>query len=64
MSLTIEELDESLFWLEMLIFAELVAANRLDELLDEGKQRLKVLSKARSSTKQNKIQTFTQSLIY
>ncbi len=51
LSLTVEELDESVFWLEMLIFADLVAADRLDELVDEGNQLLKILSKARSNTK-------------
>lgn len=51
LSLTIEELDESIFWLEMLAFTEIIPAERLSELMDEGLQLLKVLSKSRSNTK-------------
>lgn len=51
LSLTIEELDESTFWLEMLVFTEIIASERLDGLADEGLQLLKILAKARSNTK-------------
>lgn len=51
LSLTIEELDESLFWLEMLVFTDIIAEERLNDLLDEGQQLLKILSKSRSNTK-------------
>ena len=49
LSVTIEELDESLFWLETLIYTELVPEHRLADLIDEGYQILKILSKSRKS---------------
>lgn len=39
------------FWLDMLVFTEIVPAKRLADLIDEGQQLLKILSKARSNTK-------------
>ncbi|QKZ15291.1 four helix bundle protein [Spirosoma sp. KUDC1026] len=52
-SIVVEELDESLFWLEMLIFTEILSESRLSVLMDEGYQLLKILSKSRSSTGHN-----------
>ena len=49
LSITIEELDESLFWLETLIFTEIIPEPRLHELIDEGYQLLKILSKSRKT---------------
>ncbi len=49
LSIVVEELDESLFWLEMLIFTEIVSETRLSDLMNEGYQLLKILSKSRSS---------------
>ncbi|OJW80896.1 MAG: hypothetical protein BGO59_34880 [Spirosoma sp. 48-14] len=49
LSVTIEELDESLFWLETLVFTELVVEHRLADLMDEGYQLLKILSKSRKT---------------
>ncbi len=49
LSLVIEELDESLFWLETLILVELVPESRLADLKDEGYQLLKILSKSRKT---------------
>jgi hypothetical protein len=43
-------LDESIGWLEMLIFAEIVTEDKLNELINEGGELLKILSKARGST--------------
>ncbi len=51
LSLVIEELDESIFWLDTLIFIEILPAERLVNLIDEGQQLLKILAKARSNTK-------------
>lgn len=48
-SVTLEELDESLFWLETLVFTEIVPENRLLDLIDEGYQILKILSKSRKT---------------
>ncbi len=49
LSIVIEELDESLFWLETLIFTELVSNHRLAPLINEGYQLLKILSKSRKT---------------
>lgn len=51
LSITVEELDESIFWLDTLAFTEIVASDRLADLIDEGNQLLKILSKSRSNTK-------------
>ncbi|MVM40902.1 four helix bundle protein [Spirosoma sp. HMF3257] len=50
LSIVVEELDESLFWLEMLIFTEILPENRLNNLIDERYQLLKVLAKSRNNT--------------
>lgn len=50
LSIVVEELDESLFWLETLTLTELVSENRLSGLIEEGYQLLKILSKSRKTT--------------
>ena len=50
MSIVVEELDESLFWLEMLVFSDILPEHRLHDLLDEGYQLLKILAKSCSNT--------------
>jgi four helix bundle protein len=50
-SVSIEELDESTFWLETLILTELIPEHRLSDLIDEGYQLLKILAKSRKSVK-------------
>ncbi|MEZ0485609.1 four helix bundle protein [Fibrella aquatica] len=52
LSLSIEELDESVFWLETLILTELLPENRLSDLIDEGYQLLKILAKSRKTAKE------------
>ncbi len=54
LSLVIEELDESLFWLETLIFVELIPETRLADLIEEGYQLLKILSKSRKTTSERR----------
>ncbi|MFC5411846.1 four helix bundle protein [Larkinella bovis] len=49
LSISLEELDESLFWLETLSLTEIVPEHRLAELSDEGYQLLKILSKSRKT---------------
>ncbi|GAB3746797.1 four helix bundle protein [Spirosoma pomorum] len=49
LSITLEELDESLFWLETLIDLDLIAQKRLVDLIDEGYQLVKILSKSRKT---------------
>ncbi|MVM31652.1 four helix bundle protein [Spirosoma sp. HMF4905] len=49
LSITLEELDESLFWLETLVFTDILPGHRLQDLTDEGYQILKILSKSRKT---------------
>lgn len=49
LSISLEELDESLFWLETLILTDLIPEHRLTDLMDEGNQLLKILSKSRKT---------------
>ena len=50
LSITIEEADESLFWLEILVESKTVPENKLNELMKEAEEITKVLSKARKNT--------------
>ena len=50
LSIVIEELDESLFWLEMIIDAGFLPPERLTDLIKEGYELLAILSKARKNT--------------
>ena len=50
-SIVIEELDESIFWLEMIIDLGYQTLERLQELIQEGYELLSILSKARKNTK-------------
>ncbi len=50
LSITIEEADESLFWLEILVESNIVPENKLSELMKEAEEITKVLSKARKNT--------------
>ncbi len=50
-SIVIEELDESIFWLEMIIDLGYLTLKRLQELIKEGYELLSILSKARKNTK-------------
>jgi four helix bundle protein len=50
LSITIEEADESLFWLEILVESQIVTENKLPDLMKEAEEIIKVLSKARKNT--------------
>ena len=51
LSIVVEEVDESEYWLEVIRDAELSTdANQLSELLNEANELNKILSKARGST--------------
>ncbi|MDQ1088374.1 four helix bundle protein [Siphonobacter sp. SORGH_AS_1065] len=50
-SITIEEADESLFWLEIIRETDLMSAKRLEELMKEALEIVKVLAKARKNSK-------------
>ena len=47
---TIEEADESLFWMEIITESGIFPAERLDSLMQEATEILKILSKARKNT--------------
>jgi four helix bundle protein len=50
LSITIEEADESLFWMEILVESKTIPPNRLENLMQEVTEIVKVLSKARKNT--------------
>jgi four helix bundle protein len=49
LSIVVEEADESLFWMEIMIEAEIVKAKELDYLSDEANQILKIVSASRKT---------------
>lgn len=51
LSVTIEELDESLFWLEILIDSGIVARSETTKFESEGQELVAILSKARRATR-------------
>lgn len=50
LSITIEEADESLFWMEILAESKIIPINRLENMMQEATEIIKVLSKARKNT--------------
>ena len=44
-----EEADESVFWMEVLVEAEIVTQQKISVLLNEAKEILAIVSKARKS---------------
>ena len=50
LSITVEEADESLFWLEILVETDIMPESRLKDLMQEAEEILKILSKARKNT--------------
>jgi four helix bundle protein len=49
LSITIEEADETLFWMEILIESGIYTETKMKEVMDELTEIIKVLSKARKS---------------
>ncbi|WP_109434237.1 MULTISPECIES: four helix bundle protein [Aquimarina] len=49
-SITVEEADETVFWLEVLRDSELASRKIIDPLLKEAEEIVKVVSKARKNT--------------
>ncbi len=54
LSIVVEEADESLFWMEVLVEAELVKQTEISPLMNEANEILKVVSTARKSVSDNK----------
>jgi len=49
LSTVVEEADESVFWMEILVEAEVVTPAALSHLIDEGNQILKITSASRKT---------------
>ena len=49
LSIVVEEADESAFWMEILVEAEVVPSKALDYLSDEANQILKIVSASRKT---------------
>src|ERR1700743_767212 len=47
LSIVIEEADESIFWMEVLVEADVIKAEQIADLMNEGNEILKVVSSAR-----------------
>lgn len=54
LSIVVEEADESVFWMEILVEAEIVEQQALNHLLKEGNEILKVVSTSRKTVSENK----------
>ena len=52
--IVVEEADETLFWPEMIIGAEIMDAKGTNLLLKESEEVLKIVSKSRKTFKENK----------
>ena len=52
LSITIEEADESLFWLEIISESKILPVEKLDSLMKEAEEIVKILSTARKSSSQ------------
>jgi four helix bundle protein len=54
LSTVVEECDESIFWMEILVEAEIVASNDMQYLLKEGSEILKITSASRKTVSAHK----------
>jgi four helix bundle protein len=54
LSTVVEEADESAFWMEILIEADIVTPSQLSHLNDEANQILKIASASRKTVSKNK----------
>ncbi|WP_207423623.1 four helix bundle protein [Desertivirga brevis] len=52
-SIVVEEADETLFWMEVMIESGIVSEAKMRPLLDEAKEILAVVAKARKSASEN-----------
>ena len=48
-SIVVEEADESVFWMEVMIEADILSADRIEKLMGEGNEILKVAASARKT---------------
>jgi four helix bundle protein len=52
LSIVVEEADEAIFWMEIMVEAEIVNNEKISQLMAEGNEILKVVSAARKTTLQ------------
>ena len=52
LSIVVEEADESVFWMEIMIEAEILSHDKINPLMKEGNEILKIVSAARKTTLQ------------
>ncbi|MFD0751385.1 four helix bundle protein [Mucilaginibacter calamicampi] len=53
-SIVVEEADESVFWMEVMIEANIIASEKIERLMGEGNEILKVAASARKTVSENK----------
>ena len=55
MCIVVEEADETMFWLEMLLEAEIVKQNLLQDLYNENEEILKIMVVSRKNSEKKKV---------
>ena len=55
LSIVVEEADESVFWMEILIEAEILSIELIQNLMKEGNEILKVVASARKTVSTKKV---------
>jgi four helix bundle protein len=55
LSIVVEEADESVFWMEVLVEADIIKLTDIAVLIDEANQILKIVSASRKTVTVNKI---------
>ncbi|HVN56099.1 MAG TPA: four helix bundle protein [Anaerolineaceae bacterium] len=53
LSIALEEADEAMYWMEMLVEANIVPANKLESLMREGKEIVAILTASHKTARQN-----------
>ena len=54
LSIVVEEADESVFWMEILIEAQIILKEQIQDLMKEGNEILKVVASARKNVSTSK----------
>ena len=51
LGVVVEEADETIFWLELLVDAEIIPAQRMEELLDEARELTAIFTAAQQTSR-------------
>jgi four helix bundle protein len=54
LSITVEEADETAFWLEMLVFAEIIKEEKVTDLIKEANEIVAILATSRKTMKERR----------